>query len=97
MAQFDVHRIGNGLVVDCQSDLLDTLGSRFVVPLVPAADAPRAAARFNPVFSIEGEDLAMLTQFCGAVPRKELGEVITSLSDRSLDVTGALDILIGGV
>lgn len=34
MAQFDVYRVrGNVLVLDCQSDLLSSLTSRFVVPL----------------------------------------------------------------
>ena len=42
MSQFDVYRIPDGpLVVDCQTDLLNYLQSRFVVPLLPPPQANR--------------------------------------------------------
>lgn len=99
MAQFSVHQLkgSGGLVIDCQSDLLDDLESRFVVPLVTLADAPRLAHRFNPVFEIDGVNHAMLTQFSGAVDRRQLGPAVVSLTGRSFEITGALDVLIGGV
>lgn len=97
LSQFDVHRLGNGLVVDCQSDLLSHLNTRVVVPLIPRARAPRPARRFNPVFAIEGDEHVMATQFISAVERRELGAVVTSLADRSFEITGALDVLISGV
>ena len=97
MAQFDVHRLSRGrLVVDCQSGLLDYLASRFVVPLVPL-DKAVPAKRLNPVFSIQGRDYVMLTEAAAAVPVRELGEIIGSLSDRSFEMTGAVDVLISGV
>src|SRR6185437_9881954 len=45
VAQFDVHQLksGRGLVIDCQSDLLGDLNSRFVVPILPRQDAPQPA------------------------------------------------------
>ena len=97
MAQFDVHRLGEGLVVDCQSDLLDQIDSRFVAPLISRTAAPRTAARLNPVFEINGLEYVMLTQTASAVRRRELGPVIASLADRSFEITGALDVLISGV
>ena len=99
MAQFDVHRMidGSGLVIDCQSDLLNHLDSRLVAPLVAKVDAPPPAGRFNPNFTIEGVEHVMLTQFSGAVDRRQLGDVVASLADRSFEVTDALDILISGV
>jgi toxin CcdB len=97
VAQFDVHRLANGLVVDCQSALLDRIESRFVVPLVPIANAPNIAQRLNPTFKIQGEDYVMMTQAAAAVRRRELGPVLTSLADRSFEITGALDVLISGV
>lgn len=98
LAQFDVHRLAaNGLVIDCQSGLLSHLQSRFVVPLLPTADAPRAGQRFNPIFAIDGVEHVMLTQFAGAVDRRQLGEVVASLAERSLEITDALDVLISGV
>jgi len=99
LAQFDVYRLagGNGLVVDCQSDLLSHLESRFVVPLVPRTDAPQPGRRFNPVFAIESVEHVMLTQFSGAVDRRQLGTAVASLANRSFEITDALDVLISGV
>jgi toxin CcdB len=77
--------------------LLDAIDSRFVVPLVPADGAPKAAQRLNPVFEIHGATYLMLTQAAGAVRRKELGPVVASLAEHSFEITGALDVLISGV
>jgi toxin CcdB len=97
VAQFDVHRLADGLVLNCQSDLLDQIDSRFVVPLVPRADAPQVAQRLNPIFEIDGKEYVMLAQAAGAVRRRELGAVVASLAERGFEITGALDVLISGV
>ena len=56
MAKHDVYRLraSPNYVVDCQADILAGLNSRFVVPLLPIDQAPRPAARLNPVFVIDG-------------------------------------------
>jgi toxin CcdB len=97
VAQFDVHRLADRLVIDCQSDLLDQIDSRFVVPLVRSQEGPKVAQRLNPLFEIDGEEYLMLTQAAAAVRRKELGAVVTSLVERSFEITGALDVLVSGV
>jgi len=97
VAQFDVHRFGDGLVIDCQSGLLIQLDSRFVVPLVRSSEAPKVAQRLNPIFEIDGQDYVMFTQAAAAVRRRELGSVIVSLADRSFEITGAFEVLISGV
>ncbi len=97
MAQFDVYWLGEELIVDCQSDLLSELNSRVVVPLIPSLRAPKRAGRFNPVFTIDGDDLVMTTQFIGAVDRGQLGKAVASLADHSYEITGAIDVLTGGV
>ena len=97
MAQFDVHRLGTGLVVDCQSDLLDPIETCFVLPLVPQTQMRQVAQRLNPIFEIDGREYLLLTQAAAAVRRAELGAVIASLTDRSFEITGALDVLISGV
>ena len=98
MAQFDVHTLSKGrLAIDCQSDLLSHLGSRLVVPLVPKNTAPSPARRLNPIFEIGGIEHVMLTQFAGAVDRRQLGDVLLSLANRSFEITDALDVLISGV
>jgi toxin CcdB len=89
--------MGKTLVIDCQSDLLARIDSRFVVPLVPLTNAPQVARRLNPIFQINGTDYVMLTQAAAAVRRRELGATVASLSDHSFEITGALDVLISGV
>jgi toxin CcdB len=90
VAQFDVHRLRDRLVVDSQSDLVHQIDSRLVVPLMPRAQAPSPAQRLNPVFEIDGKEYVMLTQAAAAVLRRELGAVVTSLASRSFEITGAL-------
>ena len=97
MAQFDVHRLAGGLVLDCQSDLLNHIASRFVVPIIPKSEAPIPVRRLNPVFQLEGEDYVMLTESSGAVGTRQLGPVVASLAHRSFEITDALDVLISGV
>ncbi|HEX3676182.1 MAG TPA: CcdB family protein [Sphingomicrobium sp.] len=97
MAQFDIHRLGGGLVLDCQSDLLSQLASRLVVPLLPKSKAPAPVARLNPVFTIAGKDYVMVTETAGAVRTRQLGAVVESLANRHFEIIDALDVLISGV
>jgi len=98
MAQFDVHRMpGGGYALDCQSDLLSHLSSRFTVPLQPLGDrVPERVDRLHPTFEIEGRRVVMATQLAGAVPTKGPGEKVASLSDHEFTVKAALDMLISG-
>jgi toxin CcdB len=99
VAQFDVHALDQGgeLVVDCQSDLLASLNTRLVVPLMPLDRAPAQAQRLNPLMSVADRELVMVTQFAAAVHVRELGAVVGSLRDRSFEIVGALDVLVSGV
>ena len=82
MARFDVHPAseGPGFLLDGQADLLDSLNTRVVVPLLPASDAPERAARLNPVFAIRSEPHVMVTQFLSAVPCALLAVPVADLS-----------------
>ena len=97
MAKFDVFRAsGGGYWLDCQSNLLRHLNSRFVAPLVPASDAEQVERRLNPIFDVEGRQMIMLTHFAAAVPVRELKEKVSSLVEQDLTVSAALDMLISG-
>ena len=98
MAKFDVYRARDGAVylLDCQADLLSDLNTRFVVPLMLETDAPKPAARLNPVFEIEGKPCVMVTQFAATVPVSELKVRLVSLREDSLAIGNALDMLICG-
>jgi toxin CcdB len=99
MSQFDVHRLKSvaTLVVDCQSELLEHLSTRMVVPLISREQAPVQVARLNPLVSIDGQEFVMATQLAAAVLQRDLGNVVASLRDRSFEIVGALDVLFSGV
>jgi toxin CcdB len=98
MARFDVYsrRGHGGFLLDCQADLLSDLNTRFVIPLLPEAEAPRPAARLNPVFEINGERVVTVTQFAAAIAVRELGDRVASLVEREHEISNALDMLISG-
>jgi toxin CcdB len=99
VAQFEVFRLrdGSGLLLDCQSDLLRHLNTRFVVPLMPLERAPTPAARLNPLVDVEGQTHSMVTQFASSVPSADLKDVVCSLEDRRYEIVGAIDTLMGGI
>lgn len=92
-----MHRIGDQFVVNCQSDLLDSYSTRFVIPLGPAALEKLSSRRLNPIFHHDGQALVLLTHFATTVPRSELGPALTSLAHRSFEITDAIDVLLSGV
>lgn len=99
MARFDVYRYpaGEGLLLDCQADLLAHLNTRLVVPMLAPAQAPKPAGRLNPEFVVAGEPWVMVTQFAAAVEVRELGERVGSLAAHDREIIGALDLLITGI
>ena len=105
MAQFDVYCNANPAtraripyLLDVQSDLLDPLATRVVVPLCkPEVLKGKLAERLNPVFEVEGSKLAMLTPELAGVSRKVLGERVGNLSTNRHEIIAALDLLITGI
>ncbi len=98
MAQFDVYarRNGPGYVLDCQSNVLERLNTRFVVPLLPVGSAPGALGHLNPVFEIQGASFVLMPQNAATVPIRELVATVTSLEAQRYAVLNALDVLITG-
>lgn len=98
MARFDVHEVeGNvGYLLDCQADILSQLDSRLVVPLLPRTAAPPVFARLNPVFTIAGEAVVMVTQSASAVPIQVLRRPVVSLAEQRYVISNALDMLFAG-
>lgn len=98
MAKYDVFRnqSGDGFLLDVQSDLLSELNTRVVVPLLPAASAPKPAARLNPTFDINGERVVMVTQFMAAAPAGLLTSSVENIEPEFEKVTAAIDMLMQG-
>ncbi len=70
MARFDVYANpdGGGYLLDLQADILSSLNTRMVAPLMTIKEAPTPAKRLNPTFQIDDETVVMATQFMAAVP-----------------------------
>lgn len=97
MAKFDVHRLDSGmLVVNCQADLLSDLESRFVVPLVPAAESWGDVRRLNPEIFFSGTSHILLPQEAANIDRRDLGHRVGSVAEHDLTIGNALDMLISG-
>jgi toxin CcdB len=98
MARFDVYaeRDGSGLLLDCQADLLSVLETRFVVPLMPLAGVRPPFPRLNPVFTVDGRDLVMVTQGAASIGTRSLGPVVGSLAEEQPAIMNALDMLMIG-
>lgn len=98
MTRFHVHRIGNSgsLALDIQSNLLDALTARVVVPLAPLREIAALVPRLNPRVAVDGETFALLTQFMTTVPVSAVGPSIADLSNRSDEITAATDFLFSG-
>jgi toxin CcdB len=73
--QFDVFRTAGGvLVVVIQSDLLETMRTRVVAPLLPAGTAGRSMRGLNPEISFGEEMVVLMPQLLATLT---IGSTIT--------------------
>lgn len=98
MARFDLYRPKDGdeLLLDCQSDALGELDSRFVVPLLPTNYINCKFLRLNPEFQVGSDRFVLATQSAATVPVRMLGSRIGSLSQEHDRIMSALDMLLTG-
>ena len=104
MARFDVypnpgsHANSTPFLLDVQSNLLDGLESRMVVPLRSLAQFAnvKLPAQLTPVLTIQGKDFLLETPKMGAVPGRILKTPIASVADQHAQITAALDFLFLG-
>ncbi len=95
MAQFDIYRIrGNVLVIDCQSDLLSELQTRFVVPLRPTEAV--IFKRLTPSFTVNGEVLTMITPLARGIDIRDIEDTVGTLDTAQFEIKAALDMLMSG-
>ena len=104
MAQFDVYlnpssatRKAIPYLLDVQADLLDTLATRVVVPLVLTEEMGLAAKRLNPQFKIKGVAVVMSTAELAGVSNRSLGDKVASLKSKRDEIIAALDLLFTGI
>ena len=105
MAQFTVYRNKNSstqsavpYLLDIQSDLLESLETRVVVPLCPAgAFRSKAMRTLTPVLEIEGESFVMLTPQLAGIFKSELGAPIARVEQQRFAIAAAIDFLVTGI
>jgi toxin CcdB len=105
MAQFAVYKNRNEatrgrfpLLLDVQSELLDPLNTRVVVPLIPAAAArARAMQSLTPNITVAGKEYLMVTPQLAGISVRELGTVVDTVTSERAKIVGAIDLLITGI
>ena len=99
MARFDVHRGKTGrtpYLLDVQSDFLDQLDTRLVIPLLREGEMRGIIDRLHPRVAVEGERLVVATNLMASVRRAQLGGVVASLASERDGIVAAIDFLLQG-
>src|SRR5688572_19528847 len=102
MTQFDVHQNRNEatksrypLLLDVQSDLLDPLVTRVVIPMVPATTArTRSMETLTPALKVGGKSFVLMTPQVAAISQRELGPAVGNFAEHRTRILAALDMLI---
>ncbi len=105
MTQFDVYlnpqpsaRERFPFVVQVQSDFLDKLPTRLVMPLsVIELAADQLPSDLTPVFHVLGQRLALMPHLAAPLPKNLLKKPVESLPDASLVVAKCLDAVLSGL
>ena len=105
MAQYDVYanpspqgRNGFPFLVVLQSDQLDRLPTRLVMPLQRLASAPVGLPhRLVATVQVQGEALYLAAHQCAALPARILKKPVASLARQAAAVLDALDAITSGV
>lgn len=104
MAQFTVYRNKSArtkaifpFLVDVQSDLLDDLQTRVVIPLTRAgALTKKPVSHLTPILKFEGEAYMLMTPELAGIARRDLGPASGSLAERRDAILAAMDFLLTG-
>lgn len=104
MAQFSLYQnCGDSsdtypFFIDVQNELLDSLNTRLVIPLIPTElFEHKAPNHLCPLLHIDEGDFVLLTHQMTSVPVSILTSPIHSLEAFRDDIIGAIDFLITGV
>ena len=103
MAQFDVYTNQNPVtkraipyLLDIQTDLLNNLTTRVVIPLYTVSAMGKAAKHLNIQFSVKRTSVIMSTAELAGVAVNSLGDKECSLKEHRNEIIAALDFLLTG-
>jgi toxin CcdB len=102
MARFDVYanqdaeeRAAVPYFLDVQSNHLDLIDTRVVVPLHAVSCFTVHVRGLNPVLNVSGRDVVMNTAAIGSVPAEALRRAVGNVADQQFAIQDALDTLFG--
>lgn len=103
--QFDVYanpsprsKVAYPYVVDVQSNLLNSLNTRLVIPLATTALASSSIPkRLCPVFVIAGQSLMLIPFESSAISKSLVKKKVATLKANSHEILSALDAVFSGV
>lgn len=99
MARFDLHRNRldeASLLLDVQSDFLSHLDTRLVIPALTLTRIGKRIPQLHVTMEHKGKTLYLATNVMAAVPAHQLGPVVGNISNRSHEITSAIDFLLQG-
>jgi toxin CcdB len=104
LAQFDVYKNKNArtrstfpFLVDVQSDLLDPLSTRVVVPLTKvAALARKPVSHVTPTVMFDAEAYVLIAPQLAGIAKSELGSRAGTLASEREKIMGAIDFVLTG-
>lgn len=99
--QFDIYENKNlatnrrfPYLLDVQANLLESLETRVVVPLIAAKDSQDlTVTRLMPTLTVKDKKYVAFTPQMAGVPSREFGPPVTNVSKRRDDIIAALDLL----
>jgi toxin CcdB len=105
MPQFAVHKNKNPktkaaypYLLDVQSELLDSLETRVVIPLAKLTALRKSPIKdLTPVLEIDGHAYLILVPQLAGIPRSELGPTVAVVGHHRNQIVAALDFLITGI
>ena len=83
--------------LDVQSDLIETVGSRVVVPLVAVERVGGVIERLMPRLQVDDGHLVMDTAQVMGVPLRMIGKQVADLSHERHVILAAIDMLTHGI
>ncbi|EAB6718158.1 hypothetical protein C9R18_26245 [Salmonella enterica subsp. enterica serovar Enteritidis] len=98
MARYDVYRLADTdiLMLDVQSDLLDDLPTRAVIPLYRDRSGGRLIKRLHASITIGSANYVLATHQIASVPAAELQNPIANLTSAHDDISRAIFMLFEG-
>ncbi len=104
MARFDVYRNpvraeakDVPFLLDVQSDFLEMLETRMIIPLRRATGATPVMEHLNPTITHDHHQLVVDTASLASVPRSALKRPVGNVATLRLDIENALDFLFTGI